>query len=253
MTDFERWVVRPRPRSGPSLRLLCVPFAGAGTGIYHGWADLLPADVELWLLRPPGRETRLREPPYPDLRRLADAAALVLAARADGPVAVFGHSLGAAVGFELARRLRYRYGVATRHVLVSGLAAPHLPRRPPIHDLPAAEFLDALAERYQQVPDALRDDPEMQAMYLPVLRADVAMYETYRCAPGSLLDCPLTALGGCADSDCPAEVLAEWRQYTTGGFTLTMLAGGHFNFNTAAERATMVGAISRALGLDGAR
>lgn len=247
MPDLDRWVVRPRRRADPELRLVCVPFAGAGTGIYHGWADLLPEPVEAWLLRPPGRETRLREPACRDLAELVDAVAPVLAAAATGPVAVFGHSLGAAVGFELARALGERHGVAVRHVLVSGLPAPHLPRRPPIAHLPARAFLDALAERYQQVPDALRDDPEMQAMYLPVLRADVAMYESYQPAPGRPLDCPLTVLGGAADRDCPPAALDAWRPYTTAEFGVTLLPGGHFNFNTEGERTAMVGAIARAL------
>src|SRR5882724_8066556 len=111
MNDFDRWIVRPKPTPGASVRLLCAPFAGAGTGVYHGWAGLLPPSVELWLLRPPGRETRLRERPYTELSALVADLAAAVAPELDGPLALFGHSLGAAISFELARELRRRHGI----------------------------------------------------------------------------------------------------------------------------------------------
>jgi medium-chain acyl-[acyl-carrier-protein] hydrolase len=248
MDDFDRWVVRPRPRPEAALLLLCIPFAGAGTGVFHGWSELLPSTVELWLLRPPGRETRLRETPYRDLRRLAADCAAVVAPRVRTPLAVFGHSLGAAVALELAHQLGRHHQVPVAHLLVSGLPAPHLPRLPAIGHLPADEFLDALDGRYQQIPPALRADPEIREMYLPLLRADVVMYEAYRYTGEVRLTCPVTAFGATADAGCPPWTLHAWENYTSGPFGLTTLSGGHFNFNTPDERRRMVESISRALG-----
>jgi medium-chain acyl-[acyl-carrier-protein] hydrolase len=247
MNDFARWIVQPRPQPGATLRLLCIPFAGAGTGVYHGWADLLPPSVELWLLRAPGRETRLREPPCADLCQLAAAAAAAVAPEMTGPLAVFGHSLGAAIGFELARRLRRDHDTRLAHLIVSGLPAPHLPQPSALAGLPAGELLDALSGRYQQIPPELREDPEIQQMYLPILRADLMMYERYRCQPEEPLDCSITAIGGLADASCPVEVLAAWRVHTARGFSLTTLQGGHFNLNTADERLRMINSIMATL------
>jgi medium-chain acyl-[acyl-carrier-protein] hydrolase len=170
-----------------------------------------------------------------------------LAPQLTGPLALFGHSMGAAICLELARELRRRDGTRPAHLIVSGLPAPHLPQPPPIGDLPDDDLLDALAGRYQQVPAELRDDPEMRGLYLPILRADLKMLESHRYRADAPLDCLITAIGGREDTSCPVGALTAWQEHTSCGFSLTMVQGGHFNFNTAEERTRMVGAVTDAL------
>src|SRR4051812_21173238 len=105
-TGFDQWVLQATTYPQAPVTLICVPFAGGGTAAYHGWAALLPPFVQPWMLRLPGRESRLREQPHHDLLDLAETAADVLAPRLDGPFAFYGHSLGALVAFEIARALR---------------------------------------------------------------------------------------------------------------------------------------------------
>jgi medium-chain acyl-[acyl-carrier-protein] hydrolase len=226
--DFDRWIFRPLPRDGAAMRLLCVPYAGGSVVAYHGWAESLPADVDLWVLRLPGRESRVREQLRTDLLALADEATAAFVSEVDGPFCLFGHSLGALVAFELARSLR-RHGRPPAHLAVSGRSAPHRPLRyPAIYGLPAEEFLTALDDRFQAIPPILREDPAIRDFYLPILRADTTMLETYSYRPEPPLDCPISAFGGRTDPEVTETDLHGWCEQTAAGFSVTMFPGGHF-------------------------
>ncbi|MYU24694.1 alpha/beta fold hydrolase [Streptomyces sp. SID8352] len=229
-SDLDRWVLRPAPRAAPLVRLLCLPYAGGGTAAFQGWGALLPDAVEPWLLRLPGREARFREEPRTDVPALVEEAAAVLGPALDGgPYAVFGHSLGGLLAFELARELRRSYGTEPVRLAVSARAAPDLPlRHTVVHRLPDDLFLKALDERFGAIPPAVRDDPQMRALYLPSLRADVALLETCAHVPGPPLSCPVTVYGGRDDPEFSREELEGWRRQTASGFRLRVFPGGHF-------------------------
>lgn len=232
LPDFDRWVLRPAPRTAPLLRLICVPYAGGGTAAFQGWSDLLPDTVEPWFLRLPGREARFREEPRTDVPVLVKEAASVLAPALDGPYALFGHSLGALIAFELARELRRSHGKDPVHLAVSARSAPHLPlRHAVVHRLPDDLLLEALDQRFNAIPPAVRDDPQMRALYLPVLRADVTLLETYVHSPAPPLPCSITAYGGQDDPEFGPGELDGWQRHTASAFRLRMFAGGHFFLN----------------------
>ncbi|MFF7446756.1 MULTISPECIES: alpha/beta fold hydrolase [unclassified Streptomyces] len=241
-----RWVLRPEPRDGAAVRLLCVPYAGGGTTVFHGWAAGLPDWIDVWLLRLPGREVRLREKPRTDLLRLAREAADALAPGLDGPFAVFGHSLGALIGFEVARELRRRHGLEVSHLTVSARGTPEIPQAERMsHLLSDEEFLDALDRRFRAVPPQIRQDPEMRALYLPVLRGDIAMLETYRYRAERPLRCAITALSGTEDQEAREEDMRGWRHHGAGGFTQHAYRGGHFFLQE--HRAALLGLLAQDL------
>ncbi|EST38580.1 hypothetical protein N566_06565 [Streptomycetaceae bacterium MP113-05] len=231
-SDFDRWVLRPVPRTAPLLRLICVPYAGAGAAAFQGWSELLPETVEPWLLRLPGRETRFREEPHIDLSVLVKEATAALGPALNGPFALFGHSLGALIAFELARELRRSHGREPEHLTVSARSAPHLPlRHSVVHQLPDDLLLEALDQRFQAIPPAIRDDARMRALYLPVLRADVTLLETYAHTPDLPLSCPVTAYNGRADPEFGPGELEGWAQHTASSFRMRTFPGGHFFLN----------------------
>jgi surfactin synthase thioesterase subunit len=228
----DRWVLRMRDAAGrpdPLLRLVCVPYAGGGAAVYHGWAERLPAVIEPWAVRMPGRDARLHEPLRTDLVATAGELADALAPLLTEPYAFFGHSLGAFLAFETVRALRER-GVQEPVLLVVSARNPPQQRTytGTVHRLPDDEYLDVLDQRYGAIPPLLREDAQMRALYLPILRADTTMLEQYRYVPGRSLGCPVLAYGGVEDPETSAVTLGAWADVTSGGCTTTLLPGGHF-------------------------
>ena len=233
--DFDKWVrCFDRPASG-RLRLLCFHHAGGSATAFRSWPVALRPDVELWSIQLPGREDRLREPPFVRLEPLVQALVEVLAPRLVVPYAFFGHSMGALVGFELARALRRRHQPLPACVCVSSFRAPCLPGSdPPIHALPDAEFIEELG-RFDNDSERTLQHEELRQLLLPALRADFAVCESYIHAADVPLDCPILAFGGQADPRVSREDLDGWRELTSRTFQLTLFPGKHFYLNTAQE------------------
>lgn len=95
--------VPPDADAAPAPGLL--PHAGGSASFFRSWSERLPPDIDLLALQYPGREDRFNEAPATRLEDLSDGAALALRDFADAPLALFGHSLGAALAYETALRL----------------------------------------------------------------------------------------------------------------------------------------------------
>lgn len=227
-TEAARWITRPRPAPRARLRLFCIAHAGGGASAYRGWADALPAEVEVCPVQLPGRENRMAEPGFHSLPPLVDALVEVMEGFQSLPFAIFGHSNGALIGFELARALRARGRPGPVHLFASGRRAPDLPAdRPPTHHLPDAEFLAEL-QTLGGLPQQLLEHHELLELLLPTLRADVTIHETYVFQEQAPLDLPITAYGGLSDPRVSREQLQGWERHTAGPFVMRMFPGGHF-------------------------
>ncbi len=230
---------RARTRARADARpLYCLPPAGGGAWAFRTWLDKLPG-VAVLPVQPPGREARFREPPYQRIGPLvADLADVLLAEIAPGssgpgadarPYAVYGHSLGALVAFELLREIRRRGGPVPVHLFVSGCVAPQCPfdDGPPVHDMPLSELVATL-RRLGGTPEWLLADPSVLEMITPAIRADFAVKETTEYRPEPPFDMPITALPSTDDPRATGELMARWREQTTGEFDLHTFVGGHF-------------------------
>jgi len=238
------WITCPSPKPQASLRLFCFPYAGGGALSFRSWGAHLPA-VEVCPIELPGRGMRLKEAPFTRLVPLAEAVVEALLPYLDKPFAFFGHSMGALISFEVARRLRRNQTRNPVQLFVSGHRAPRWPDPdPPIHILPEAEFLGEL-RRLNGTPEAVLANHELMQLLLPVLRADFAVLETYCYEPTSPLECPIAAFGGLHDPDVTCEMLEAWRQETRSDFSLQMLPGDHFFLHTA--QSLLWQALNRAL------
>jgi medium-chain acyl-[acyl-carrier-protein] hydrolase len=241
-----RWVVRHARSGHPRLWLVCLPHAGAGASQFAAWSRLLPPEVGVLALQLPGRENRMHDHPYTRLEALVDVLAEAVMPHLDVPFALFGHSMGAWLSYELARRLQQRYGVRPRHLFVSGRRAPHLPSTQPIiHRLPDPLFVDELGRRYGGLPAVILNEPELLRLFLPTLRADLEMVETYRHRAGEPVSCPISAFGGLEDAAVQAADLASWRDRTSSEFNLRMFPGGHFYVQSARDE--LVATVARDL------
>lgn len=232
-STFGSWVTCPKHNSQASLRLFCFPYAGGGALGFRPWADSLPKTIEVCPVELPGRGVRLMESPFARLEPLVQAIAHALLPHLDKPFAFFGHSMGALVSFELARLLCREYGNSPVHLFVSGCRAPQVPDPdPPIHALPESEFLKEV-RRLNGTPEAVLENAELMQLFLPILRADFAVIETYVYAPAPTLECPITAFGGLQDSSVSCNALEAWREQTSASFSLQMLPGNHFFLHSA--------------------
>ncbi len=228
------WIVRQKSSPTAEVRLLCIPYAGGGVATFRGWAEALPG-AELNVLQLPGRGSRFRERPCDSLLTASRAGADALANGDGRPVAIFGHSLGALLGFEIARRLTER-GTPPVALIASGRRGPSIgDRDDPISGLPDAAFVDAVRERYDGIPAQVLDNAELVALLLPGLKGDLAMIEAYRYEQAAPLPCPVVAIGGTDDPHTSRADLEAWRQETIGEYSLHVLHGGHFFLQTARE------------------
>ena len=222
------WTVCQKPKPAAGCRLFCLPYAGGNSGTYRSWDSLLPDSIELHTIQLPGRLRRFSEAPLLSVADIVAQCTPQLSKLIVGkPYALFGHSMGAVVAFELGRELR-RMGRPPRWLFASGRQAPQLPwRRPVIHGLDEASFRRALGQ-LGGTPEAVLAHPELMAALMPVLRADFTAIETYRCSPQQPLDCPITLFGGLTDPHVSVDDLLAWQDQTSARAMLTMLQGGHF-------------------------
>jgi medium-chain acyl-[acyl-carrier-protein] hydrolase len=230
------WVRCQKPNPDARLRLFCFPFAG-GIAVYNSWFDELPRDLrsvtELCSIHFPGHEPNRRESLFSELSLLLDLLVPVIASCQDIPFAFFGHSLGALVSFELARRLRRQQIAGPIHLIASGHRAPQLQDpHPAIHQLSEPEFTAQLRE-LGGTPEAVLQDPELMELLVPVLRADFAICESYVYVAEEPLDCSITAFGGNGDSRVSRAELSAWQTQTCKSFSVRMFPGGHFFVKTA--------------------
>lgn len=215
------------------MRLFCFPYAGGGAGIFRRWAEYLPPSVEVCAVQLPGRGSRLLERPFKTLPPLVEAAGKELLPYLDKPFSFFGHSMGATIGFELARGLSKEHNTELAHLFVSGRRAPHLiDTEPMTYHLEEREFLEEL-RRLKGTPQEVLDHPELMQLLLPALRADFELIQTYVYIPGPPLDCSITGFGGLEDRSVTREQIAAWREHTTAHFALQMFSGDHFFIHQA--------------------
>lgn len=221
------WLACPQPRPDAALRLICFPHAGGGAASFHPFAALLPPAIEMMAVQLPGRETRLGEAPFRAMAPLVEAVQRGIAPVLDKPFAFFGHSMGALVAFELARALRRSGMPLPGSIVVSGRRAPTVPNtEAPLHVLSDTAFVDALVRRYDAIPRVIRDEPELMALFIPVMKADFATFETHVHQDEPPLPCAVGLYGG--RSDPQTQQMPGWAPLFAGPARTRLFDGGHF-------------------------
>ncbi|AYN37919.1 thioesterase [Streptomyces dangxiongensis] len=233
-----RELVRPRPRPEAPAVLYCFPHAGGAASAYRPWPAALPDGIEVVAVQLPGREHRITEPPCVDPALIADAIGADVAAHGSRPYALFGHSMGALLAFEVARTLSAGDRLPGPALLaVSGMEHPASGRpRPALSGLPEAELLAWVSGLGGSPAQALAD-PQLLEILLPVLRADLAWLEGYVPRPAPRLACPLSVFAGERDDRVALAGLRAWAGETRETATVRRYPSGHFY---AAEQLRLV-------------
>ncbi|MGA1864687.1 MAG: thioesterase II family protein [bacterium] len=223
-----KWLRVFKPNQHAKLRLFCLPFAGGGCQFFRDWHENLPVSIEVCGIQLPGRENRINEKPVSSHIGLIDKIVEAISDRVEMPYAIFGHSMGALLGYELVRAIRSA-GLSNPCLLVSSARrAPHLPQMLPlIHDLPDDQFMEEV-KGFNGTPGEVMESGELLELIMPILRADFTLCETYIHESEPPLPCSITAYGGLQDHTVSREELGAWRQHTAGTFTMRMFQGDHF-------------------------
>jgi surfactin synthase thioesterase subunit len=221
-----------RTERNPAARaiLFCFPFSGGGASVYNAWRRMFPPEIEVSPVHLPGREERIDEP-----REVSpEVIAQVMAQRIDLPFAIYGHSMGARLGFEVLKRLR-DLGVRDP-VRFYAAACPS----PEVTDtvaqcvtLPDEQFIARLIRRLG-APEELRDVSELRDLLLPILRYDMEWSHRYRYQPSTPLATTIVALAGEADTEATPGTMAGWSRQGQRSRLLT-IPGGHFFIKTASS------------------
>ncbi|WP_320783227.1 thioesterase II family protein [Streptomyces sp. CRN 30] len=224
---IRRWSVGPAAR----YTLVCLPHAGGSATFYRPWAALLPPEVELLAVQYPCREDRLEDSEITGMGELVDAVADAVTPLLDRPYVLFGHSMGSAVAWELARELARRGAPGPRRLFASGRAAPGTAVTGDLHRQSDA-VLDAELSRLGGTGREILDDPGLRALVLTAVRHDYRVVETHRPAPGPPLTCPVHVLTGDADPELGTARAGDraggWAGLTTARTEVRVFPGDHF-------------------------
>lgn len=215
------------------LNLICFPYAGGGAQIFNSWhTGLVTSEIQVCAVQYPGRGSRVREQAFTDCQALVDAFMPHLLPLLNKPFALFGHSMGAIIAFEVARLLQEQYGLRAERLFVSGRRAAQIPMTErPTYNLPDKEFTEEL-RRLNGTPHEVLDHPELMQLMIGIIRADFTLTQTYKYLPGPKLNCPLSVFGGLRDTDVAREQLEAWCELTSNGCSLRMFEGDHFFIQT---------------------
>lgn len=196
---------------------------------YSRWHLFFPDDIEICIVNLPGRGKRISEKPFFHISELVPALAKALSPLLKVPFAFLGHSMGAVLAFEIARYLRRQNTQLPTHLFCCSCPAPQTPMtKPLICNLPDEDFLNELNCRYGAIPASIRQNRNMLKLFLPSLRADFTVLESYAYIADKPLDCAISVYAGYQDQAVSFPALADWRIHASQRFQQMMFEGDHF-------------------------
>lgn len=224
-----KWISYPKPNREARLKLFCFPYAGSsGIVTYKHFADNLIDDIEICPIELPGRGFRLIEPLLDNIHEIVNQLHPEILPHLNKQFAFFGHSMGALISFELAKKLSKENGKVPGILYVSAHRAPNISERQIIFHTLAYDDLLIQLKKNNGMMDEVLNNKELLELVLPIIKNDYKVCETYKLETDTKLDCPITAFGGKQDSDVNEEHLKGWANFTNLAFNLKIFDGDHF-------------------------
>jgi surfactin synthase thioesterase subunit len=232
-----KWLVPWQLGSQPQVRLFCFSYAGTGASMFRSWPAALPSLVDVIAIQLPGRESRFRERCVTRMDEITTAVVRSVQPYLDVPFVVFGHSLGALIGFEFVQGLQAIGAPLPLRLIASGMRPPHLAASvPPMSHLADDLLIAEVQRRYGSWQREFLEQPEALRVFLPILRSDLRLFEAYRCTEERCLSVAITALGGEQDEWSQMNLLQGWQRYTSRELSVRMYPGRHLFIHSASEQ-----------------
>ena len=244
-----KWLIAPQPNPDAKARLFCFPYAGGGVVSFRAWSQLLDESVEIVAIEPPGRGTRITEPPIDNMDSFVGTIMPELLDWLDRPSAFFGHCLGGLTMYATLRALPSGSAEFIKHVFACGVRPPHLLRRRGefednlVYDMMLHKEFDIRVPPYAQADEIFVDIvrhfdtpaadrmlgiPKLRKLLLPTIRAEFGMAFNYKYQPVQPFSFPISSFVGDVDPWVSAQDSAGWREHTCGRFTNHVRKGSHF-------------------------
>jgi surfactin synthase thioesterase subunit len=222
-TLLDRWFLYP-DLADADVALFCLPHSGGGATAYKDWPAALPPTIAVRSLQPPGRESRLGEPPELDIGEIAEVISLERR-----PFSLYGHSLGGLLAFEVARELMRRGARLPERLFVGACRAPSLAaaQAAALMSLSDVEFVDAVIAM-GGTPEEIKQEPFLVELLMRLLRSDFGWMARHSHRPDPILPVPVIGIAAAADPVVSAAEMAGWAAVTSAGFIQHTVPGGHF-------------------------
>lgn len=222
------WFEVLKKDSSSEMRLICCPYAGGSASAFYPWCRYIAKKVELIAIQWPGRERRFNEPLLYNMKDIVLGILSECDSILDKPYVLVGHSVGAITMFELTRKLLAFSLRPPSHLIVMGCRAPHLPmRRKPIYQLTDEEFVKEIMS-FNATPHEIMANQEFLEVFLPIIRADFTISETYQFDKGPPLPIDITVLNGSEDPTVLDFEVKAWTLHTLNKFNQFTIPGDHF-------------------------
>jgi len=219
--------------------LFCLPYAGGSESIYYNWQKHLDPSIKVEALALKGRGKRYSEDFYETFDEAVDDLFLNIKDKiAHGEYAIFGHSLGSLLAYELYYKICSENLMKPKHLFFSGNTAPSVKGgEKELHCLPDDEFMQEIIN-LGGTPEELLESKELLQLVLPILRSDIKVNEGYVYQERKTkIACDMTVFSG-KDDEIKLEELLAWKSHGDQGFKMHMMEGDHFFINNNVENIT---------------
>lgn len=213
-----------------TISLFCFPHAGGGADIYYDWSNFIRSEINIYILNLPGRGKKYLEKSFEEFNVLLDNLLIDIEDLLDKPFIIFGHSMGALIGFELSRRIFEMYNKKPEHLYVSSYPSPEIINNNLVENNISDDELITKLKELNGTPKEIFQHKRFLKLLLPVIRADFKLLNSYSYKELAPLSCPITSIIGSHDN-ISVELAKEWYKHSVAVFSLQIFRGDHFYLN----------------------
>lgn len=228
MMNDQSWYLEYKKNPQAAIRLFCFHHSGGGASAFYPWVEHLSSNIEMIAIQLPGRENRFTEPMNNNLSDIVAKLTEGFRIYKDKPFFVFGHSLGALISFEFTKSIHQLYSLYPRHMVISATKAPHLPFRMKYLSHLGDKALKEELKIYNGIDERILSNDELLDLFLPIIKSDFSIYESYNFLESKPIPCDILALSGAQDQTVTQEEILGWSTYTAGKFEHLFFPGKHF-------------------------